>query len=67
MTDRSVLDPLRDTKFAAHYLGDVSRWTLIRERKRGRLKAVIIGGSVRYAHSELDRYRKAAAERDRAA
>ena len=54
-------DALLSVKEAAAYL-TVSRWTVQREEKAGRLAHVRVRGGKRYRRSELDRYLK---ERER--
>ena len=55
----SERDPLLDLEAAAEYLGGVSIRTVYRERKRGRIRFVKVGGSTFVRKSELDRYLKA--------
>jgi excisionase family DNA binding protein len=55
-------DPLLDVNEAAEYL-TVSRATLYREVKRGKLVAVKVGASTRFRRSELERYIRAGERR----
>ena len=38
----------------------VSRWTVYREHRRGKLKFIKVGGSTRVKPSEIERYLRAA-------
>jgi excisionase family DNA binding protein len=50
---------LFDTAQACDYLGGISRATLYRAWKRGRLTPTKVEGSTRWRRSELDRYLRA--------
>lgn len=58
------LYPLKE---ACELLGGISRWTLAREEKDGRIRFTWIRGSKFVSHAEIERYLKVAGRKPREA